>query len=377
MSKANKAYVYRLYPNKAQKILINKTIGCARLVYNLLLSDRMAYYKECHQTLKREVSYYKRMPEYDFLKEVDSLALANAKRNLEAAYKNFFEGNARFPKFKKKGRNDTYTTNRIVDKNGHENICITDGKIKLPKLGCVRTKHRRFPEADENIKSVTISEKAGKYYASVLVEYECDFSEQSIEGITLEDCIGLDYSSPHFYVDSNGDTAGYPQYYRKSEERLAREQRRLSRKKKGSGRRERQKLKVQRISRHIADQRKDFAHKKSAELVSRYKVICLEDISLSAIMKGMNLGKSTSDNGFGMFRDFCTYKAERSGGYVVKVDRFYPSSQLCSSCGHKNPAVKDLSVREWVCPACGAVHNRDHNSAINIRNEGYRMLMAQ
>ena len=370
----NKAYKYRLYPNKKQKELINKTIGCTRLIYNLLLGDKIEYYKEHKEMLKREVSYYKNLKEYDFLKEVDSSALANAKMHLDTAYKNFFSGRTRFPKFKKKGVNDTYTTNRITDSKGHQNIAIVDGNIKLPKLGYVKTKHKRFPPSDETIKSVTVSKVAGKYYASVLVEYDDNTVATDINDITLEDCIGLDYSSPLFYIDSNGNDAEYPKYYRKSEDKLAKMQRKLSKKQKGSNRRYKQKLKVQKLHNHIANQRLDFAHKKSCELTNKYKVICFEDLNLSELKKTLHLGKSTSDNGFGMFRNLCAYKAYNKGGYVVKVDKFFASSQICHNCGYQNKEVKDLSVRTWICPNCGAVHNRDENAAINIRNRGFEIL---
>lgn len=372
----NKAYKYQLYPDDKQTILINRTIGCARLIYNLLLCDKKEYYKKNKEMLKREVSYYKKIKKFSFLKDVDSLALANAKIHLETAYKNFFDKKSGFPKFKKKGINDSYTTNRIVDKQGHSNIVldIENRRIKLPKIGYVKTKHKRFPGDGEKIKSVTISKKGGKYFASVLVEYEEEVEMVNKDSITIDDCIGLDYSSHSFYIDSNGNEADYPRYYRKSEKKLAKLQRQMCKKQKGSKRRYKQKLKVQKCHLHISNQRLDFAHKKSAELTDNYKVICLEDLNLSSLKKTLRLGKSTSDNGFGMFRNFCEYKANKKGGYVVKIDKFYPSSQLCHCCGYKNPDTKDLSIREWVCPNCGTFHNRDENAAINIRNEGYRML---
>lgn len=371
----HKAYKFRLYPNKEQAVLIDKTIGCARKIYNLLLADRKDYYKKHGSMLKREVSYYKNLEEYSYLKEVDSSALANAKLHLEAAYRNFFSGRAKFPKFKVKGKNDSYTTNRIVDKKGHENICITGKNIKLPKLGFVRMKQHRIIPVIETIKSCTISKKAGKYYISVLVEYDAGkvkpvVKDSKIAGRTL----GLDYSVPDFYVDSEGRKPGFPMAYRKSQKRLASLQRRLSRKKKGSANRQKAKLRVQRMHDKIANQRLDFCHKESRKLADSYDAVCLEDINLKAMSQTLKLGKSVMDSGFGMFRKFLKYKMEQKGGYVVYIDKWFPSTQLCNCCGYKNTETKNLKVRAWICPQCGTHHDRDVNSALNIKKEGLGML---
>ncbi len=371
----HKAYKFRLYPNKEQAVLIDKTIGCARKVYNLLLADRKAYYKEHGSMLKREVSYYKNLEEYSYLKEVDSSAFANAKLHLETAYKNFFSGKARFPKFKIKGVRDSYTTNRIADKKGHENICITGKNIKLPKLGFVRMKQHRIIPVTETIKSCTISKKAGKYYISILAGYDAKEVKSAVKDVGItEKALGLDYSVPDFYVDSEGRRPGFPKAYRKSQKKLTKLQRKLSRKKKGSSNRQRARLKVQKLHDKIANQRLDFCHKESRRLADNYDVICLEDINLKGMSQTLKLGKSVMDGGFGMFRSFLEYKMKGKGGYVVYIDKWLPSTQLCNCCGYKNAETRNLSVRNWVCPQCGAYHDRDVNSALNIKREGLRML---
>ena len=368
----NFAYHYRLYPNKFQKVLINKTFGCVRFVYNHLLADHSDHYEKTGQKLKKEVSEYK--SEHEFLKEVDSLALANAKMNLETSFKNFFEKRTKYPKFHKKGQNDSYTTNRLVGKSGSANIEIVKGGIKLPKLGVVKIKQHRLFGQNEVIKNCTISRTAGKYYISIITERP-KVDVVQIDDIFEDKCIGIDFSVPHFYVDSEGNVADYPKAYRKMEKKLAREQKNLSRKEYKSANYYKQLRKVQKIHNKIANQRKDYAHKKSRELVDNYDLICFEDIDLSTMKRTLRFGKSISDAGFGMFRDFVTYKAEREGKHVIKIDKWYASTKTCSKCGYKNNDII-LKTREWTCQNCGERHNRDHNAAINIKNEGLRIYQA-
>lgn len=365
----NKAYFYRIYPNKEQAVLLCKTFGCARFIYNNLLSDMTNYYKENKQTLKREVTYYKNI--YPFLSEVDSLALANAKLNLKSAFVNFFEKRSGYPKFHKKGVNDKYTTNMV---NG--NIVITKGYIRLPKVGNLKIKQHRIIGDNEKIKSVTVSKTANKYYISVLVEYEEQIDKLEKDKITIKDTIGLDYSSTYFYIDSNGNKAEYPRYYRLMERKLAKAQRRLSKRIKGSKNYNKQKQKVQRIHQKIANQRKDFLHKLSNQITNEYSLICFEDLNLSNMKKSLKLGKSTSDNGFGMFRNFCEYKAINKGKYTIKIDKWYASTKTCNHCSHKNKDIK-LSTREWICPNCNTLNQRDENAALNIRDEGLRVFLLQ
>ena len=365
----NRAYKFRIYPNAEQTVLICKTMGCARFIYNHLLSDRTKFYQEEKKTLKREVTYYKEQKEFSFLKEVDSLALANAKLNLDRAFANFFDKNGKYPTFKKKGKRDSYTTNAIYNGNSC-NIEIAQQSIKLPKLGEVKTKLHRKVEG--KIKSCTISKTAGKFYISIITEID----KQEVPKLTCttdDKIIGIDFSIPHFVVDSDGTVFEYPKYYRRMQKKLAKEQRRLSSKQYRSNNYHKQLLKVQKISAHIANQRKDFCHQLSRKLVMQYDAICFEDLNLSNLKRTLSFGKSISDEGFGMFRNFIQYKLEREGKHFVKIDKMFPSSKLCSHCGYKNQDLI-LKDRKWICPQCGTPHNRDENAAINIKTEGMRIL---
>ena len=365
----NRAYRFRLYPNAEQTVLINKTIGCSRLIYNSLLTDKKKYYEETGLSLKKEVSEYKK--EKEFLEEVDSLALANAKINLETAFKNFFEKRSKYPKLHKKGKHDSYTTNNVKN-----NIRIVDKQIKLPKLGFVKIKQHRTLGNDEIIKSVTISKVGGNYYISVLTEREPKLvSKVDVSTISEDRVLGLDFSVPHFYADHNGNFSEYPKHYRNAQKKLAKEQRNLSRKEYRSRNYYKQLQKVQKLQEHVANQRKDFLHKLSRELVNQYDAICFEDINLSNLKRTLRFGKSISDEGFGMFRTFVKYKLEREGKHFVLIDKWFASTKLCSHCGYKNDDIT-LSTLEWYCPECGTFHLRDHNAAINIKREGYRMLTA-
>jgi len=359
----NKAYKFRIYPNQEQAILFAKTFGCVRFIYNQMLADKIKYYKETGLMLHNTPAQYKQ--EFEWLKEVDSLALANAQMNLQTAYNNFFRNkNVGFPKFKSKKRSKlSYTTNNI---NNGTAIRIIDGKLKLPKVGYVKIKlHRQIP-TDHKIKSATISKNpSGKYYVSILVEYE--FEQPNIK-LNKDKSIGLDYSSSSFYVDNQGTKADYPKFYRKAQSKLAKEQRKLSLMKLHSKNYEKQKIKVARLHEHIANQRKDWLHKLSKNLADKYDYVCIEDINLRNISQGLNLGKSTADNGFGVFKEFLKYKLFDRGKQLLTIDKWFPSSKMCSNCG----CIKDelpLSERVYKCD-CGFVCDRDQNAAINIRNVG-------
>lgn len=369
----NKAYVYRIYPTDEQAILINKTFGCVRFVYNKMLADRKAayeQYKEDKHALKQQrdptPADYKE--EFEWLREVDSLALANAQLNLNAAYKNFFrDQSVGFPKFKSKHRDKkSYTTN-----NQGGTIRILDEKhIRLPKLKDVHIKlHRQLPE-NAIIKSATLSQTpTGKYYISILLEFEEDI-KQVVP--TQETTVGIDYSSKTLYVDSQANSANYPQFYRKSEAKLKKEQRKLSKRKKGGKNREKQRRKVAKLHEKVANQRKDFLHKVSRQIINAYNAVVIEDLNMRGIAQGLNLAKSTNDNGFGMLKVFLEYKLKEQGKQLVVIDKWYPSSKLCRFCGTVNTALT-LGDRMWTC-SCGAVLDRDVNAAINIKNEGCRIL---
>lgn len=364
---ANKAYRFRLYPDAGQKVKFAKTFGCVRFIYNQMLSDKIRHYEETGEKLNNTPAQYK--AEYEWLKEVDSLALANAQVNLQTAYNNFFRNpKIGFPKFKsKKSSRKSYTTNCV---NG--NISIEDGHLKLPKIGLVRLRQHRNIPLDYKLKSVTVSQMpSGKYYASVLFEYENQVKEK-IPQIFL----GLDYSMHELYKDSNGKEPVYPGYYREAEEKLKREQRKLSFMQKGSKNRDKQRAKVAKLHEKAANQRRDFLHKQSRQIANVYDCVCIEDLNMKAMAQTLHFGKSVSDNGWGMFTSFLRYKLEEQGKKLVKVNKFFASSQICSCCGYKNSETKNLSVREWDCPNCGVHHDRDENAAVNIRNEGMRMVLA-
>ena len=370
--KRNKAYRYRIYPNKAQEELLQKTFGCARFIWNRMLADIKEHYEKEHKALYPTPAQYK--GEYEWLREADSLALANVQLQLKKAFQGFFSGKKTgYPNFKSKHHSrKSYTTNLV---NG--NIVLSEKTIRLPKLGEVRIrKHREAPE-DWKMKSVTVTQEAsGKYYASVLYEYESQVFRQNDTGKAT----GLDFAMNGLYVDSSGHCAEMPHFLRSSEERLKKAQRKLSKKyvkgrEKQSNRYYRQKHRVAVLHEKVRHQRADWLHKESRKLVNAYDYIGIEDLDMKAMGQSLHFGKSVSDNGWGMFVGMLMYKAEEAGKHVIKADRMFPSSQMCHVCGQLNPGTKDLRIREWDCPACGAHHDRDHNAAINLKKEALRTAL--
>lgn len=376
---ANIAYKYRLYPNTKQQVLFAKTFGCCRKIWNLMLADRNEAYQKDKTSIEPSPASYKK--DYPFLKEVDSLALANVQLNQRKAFKEFFKScktkkNDRgFPKFKSaKTSKRSYTTN-----NQNGTIEIGEGFIKIPKVGKVKAVIHREPEIEWKLKSATISQSSdGNFWCSVLFEYEECITPVCVDA---DKAIGLDYKSDGLYCDSNGNIATRHKFYRESQAKLAKEQRKLSHKKgnkKGETKSNnflKQQKRVNKIHRHIANQRNDFLHKTSTEIANRYDIVAVEDLNMRSLSnKGFGNGKSTMDNGYGAFLNMLEYKLNSRGKYFVKVGKFYPSSQACHTCGYINSEVKNLSIRKWICPACGTVHDRDINAAINIRDEGIRLL---
>jgi len=362
------AYCFRIYPTDKQKELFVKTFGCARSIYNKMLADKIEHYKKTQKMLNNTPAQYKK--KFPYFKEVDSLALANAQINLQTAYKNFFQNpKTGFPNFKsKKNSRRSYTTNIV-----NNNIELKNGRLKLPKAGWVRVKqHREIPE-DYKLKSVTVSQiGSGKFYASILFEYEEEITNKDPQSF-----LGMDYSMHDLYVDSEGNKGEYERFYRKSEQKMKREQRKLSLMKKGSKNRAKQRIKVAKVHEKIANSRKDFLHKKSRQIANVYDCVCIENLDMKAMSKCLNFGKSVHDNAYGRFIEILSYKLQKQGKYLVEVDKFYPSSQLCSVCGYQNKETKDLSIREWICPQCGTRHDRDINAAENLLKEGKRLLLNQ
>lgn len=367
----NRAYKFRIYPTSEQEILFAKTFGCCRFIYNVMLDEKIREYKETGKMKQTTPAMYKGI--FSWLKEVDSLALANVQLHLENAYKKFFrEPKAGFPKFKSKHNSrQSYTTNVV---NG--NISLIENKIKLPKLGkvtiCV---HRKIPK-EYVMKSVTICrESTGKYFASIL--YQCADSENQASAMKAEEAkiLGIDYAMNGMAIFSDGTKCEYPKYFRKAEEKLAREQRKLSHCKKGSSNYAKQKRKIALCHEKVRNQRKDFHHKLSHQLSQREDIIVVEDIDMKAMSQCLHFGKGVMDNGYGMFQNMLHYKLKALGKELVKVDRFYPSSKTCSVCGRIKSDLQ-LTERIYRCQ-CGNEMDRDVNAAINICEEGRRILMAR
>ena len=373
---ANRAIKYRLYPTTEQSTMFAKTFGCCRKVYNLMLSDKIESYISTGKFATVTPAKYKK--DYPYLKEVDSLALANKQLDLQEAFRNCFsksrKQNNRFPKYKSaKHSRKSYTTN-----NQHGTILLTDNRIKLPKIGYVKAVIHRDPDDSWIIKSATISQESdGKFYASVLFEF-MDIVNAYVADTT--NAIGLDYASDGLYVDNNGNVGTNHKYYRESHDKLAKAQRRLSRKQ-GSKKCEaksnnyiKQLRKVNLIHRHIANQRLDNLHKISTEIANQYDVVCVESLNMKAMSnKGFGNGKATLDNGYSMFLSMLEYKLSERNKYLIKVDKWFPSSQICHCCRILHPEMKDLTLRTMKCD-CGITISRDQNAAINILREGLHIL---
>jgi len=369
-----KAYKYRLYPDEEQKIMLSKIFGCCRFVFNYYLAMRISAYKEdkaslnkteCNNHLNRELK-----GEKEWLREVDKFTLTNSVYNLDKAYQNFFRRvksgkTPGFPKFKSKYNNQqSYTTNFT---SGNIKVMFGENLVKLPKLTYIKAVlHREF---EGQIKSATVSKTCSdKYYVSVLVET----AQVGLPEIATK--IGIDLGLKEYAVSSNGEIHGNPRTLAKYEKKKNRMQKRLSRKQKGSSNRNKHRKKLAKIHERIANIRKDSLHKLSREIVNENQVIISEDLNVSGMMKNHNLAKAISDVSWSEFMQYLAYKSEWYGRTYHKIDPFYPSSQLCHVCGYKNAAVKDLKVREWVCPECDALHDRDINAAKNILAKGLKDL---
>ena len=357
-----RAYKYRIYPNSEQKQYFAKCFGCVRFFYNKSLSDMNDIYKATKEFENITPATYKE--DYPFLKEVDSLALANAQLNRNAAFKAFFRSQNEFPKYKSKRNDQSYTTN-----NQKDSVKLSDNSryISIPKCKRIRIKkHRDFVGI---IKSVTISKTCDdKYYISLLVKTDIKPLPET------DKAIGLDLGVKDLVTDSNGVKYKNHKYLAKSEKKLIKEQRKLSRMVKGSSNRNKQRIKVAKIYRKINNQRNDYLHKLSKYMINENQVICVEDLKVKDMSKDNDYNKSMMDASMSRLLTMLTYKASWYGRTISKVPSKFASSQLCSSCGYKNSILKDLSIRKWTCPKCGVSHDRDINAAKNILRKGIEML---
>ena len=360
-----RGYRYRAYPNKRQREFFEKTFGCCRFVYNHYLEVRMTAWRDWHDTLSyaetcRDLTHL--TGKMEWLKEADSVALRQSLRHLDKAYQNFFKRRGSHPQFRKKRASQSYRTCNV---NG--NIRIDGNTIRLPKAGKVRIVNTR--EFQGRIVSATVSKTAGgRYFISLQVEegYEILPNEGGM--------IGIDVGLKELCTDSLGTIIQNPRTLAMHEKRIRRLQKNLARKEKGSRNREKVCIKLAREHEKIADIRNDYQHKVTAKLARENQIVCIEDLNVTGLMKNHRLAKSIADASWGEFCRKLEYKMADHGGIVVKVPRDYPSSQLCSFCGEKNHKVKNLAVRNWICPACGAENDRDINAARNILKKGLEML---
>lgn len=367
-----KAYKYRIYPNKKQQELIQKTFGCARFVYNYFLDLRINEYQNNNKSLSyndtsKLLTQLKK--ELLWLKEPDKDSLQKSLKDLDMAYQKFFKEHSGFPKFKsKKDRHKSYRTSYTKTTSGG-NIQFCDKNIKLPKLGMVKTRDKQIPQG--RILNATISQEPnGHYYCSIcctdviLTQYQ-----------KTNKNVGIDLGIVDFAIFSDGIKIDNPRFYEKSEKKLAKLQRELSRKSKGGSNWNKARLKVAKLQKHTSNQRNDFLHKLTTSIVKDYDIVSIEDLCVKAMKETDNTtrNKRVGDVSWYEFRRQITYKCNWYGKTLSVIDRYFPSSQICHVCGHRD-GKKSEDIRNWVCPHCNSELDRDINAAINICNEGLRLL---
>ena len=364
-----KAYKFRIYPNRKQQELIQKTFGCVRFVYNYYLNKRVEAYENDKKTFSynecsKDLTILKK--DLEWLKEPDKDSLQKSLKDLDKAYKNFFrDKSVGFPKFKsKKNRHKSYRTSCT-----NNNIRFENNHIKLPKLGFVKVRDKQIPQG--RILNATISqEPSGHYYCSL-----CCTDVEMLQYPKTNKNIGIDLGIVDFAILSDKIKIENPRFYEKSEKKLAKLQRELSRKTIGSSNWNKARIKVAKSQNHISNQRNDFSQKITTNIVKKYDVICIEDLAVEKMKEtdSSNRNKRVSDVSWSKFRIQLTYKCKWYGKILSIIDRYYPSSQICNVCGHKD-GKKSEEVREWICPHCMSKLDRDINASINILNEGLRIL---
>lgn len=362
-----KAHKYRIYPNAQQKMLLEKHFGCARHVYNWALSEKEKHYKETGKSLSKraiqDLMVASKKADKPWLSEVNSQSLLASLANLDTAFSNFFKGRSKFPRFKKK-----YASWQSFQCPQHVSIDADTSVINLPKIKGIKAKlHRSFAG---KIKTVTVKKSpTGKYFASVLVDDDAISPVPTT--IERDKAIGIDVGLSHFLTDSDGNEIANPRFLKASLVKLARAQKKLSRCKKGSANRAKQKTKVAAIHEKVANQRHDFIHQVSAQLAvkNHATTIAVENLNIKGMVKNRKLARAIQDVGWGMFLSALEYKCLWNGKNLIRIGRFVPSSKTCNGCGHK-VAEMPLSVRVFDCPECGRSADRDHNAAQNIRDIG-------
>ena len=364
-----RGYKYRAYPNNKQKEFFEKNFGCCRFVYNYYLEAKQKLWREWHDTLSynemcRDLTHSVKR-ENAWLREADSTALQQSLRHLDRAYDNFFRGRGGYPKFKSKKSSQSYRTMNV---NG--SISIDERTVQLPKAGRVKIVNTR--DFEGRILSAAVTKTAGgRYYISLQVEEVYEILPNS------GGQIGIDAGLTNLITGSDLNEIINPKTLSRHEKRIRRLQRRLSRKQNGSKNREKARIILAREHEKVTDIRNDFQHKITYKLANENQVVCIEDLDVKGMMQSRRLAKAISDASWSEFYRKLGYKMEDHGGILIKVPRTYPSSQICSCCGEKNPDLKDLSIRRWTCPGCGAEHDRDVNAAKNILEKGLAMIASQ